>query len=85
MPKVEAWMAKKAGKTNCTLENAAVRREWCVWFCQPPVPSPSSHARKKQERSLSRAARGVYPGGPVSHEEATPVTKRLVPGRPEPL
>lgn len=28
MPKVEAWMAKKAGTTNCTLENAAVRREW---------------------------------------------------------
>jgi tyrosinase len=29
MPKVEAWMAKRAGKTNnCTLENAAVRREW---------------------------------------------------------
>lgn len=30
MPKVEAWMAKKAGTTNCTLENAAIRREWCV-------------------------------------------------------
>lgn len=33
MAKVEAWMAKKvaAGKNNkCTLENAAVRREWCV-------------------------------------------------------
>jgi tyrosinase len=29
MPKVEAWMAKRAGNTNnCTLENAAVRREW---------------------------------------------------------
>jgi tyrosinase len=29
MPNVEAWMAKRAGKTNnCTLENAAVRREW---------------------------------------------------------
>jgi tyrosinase len=34
MPKVEAWMAKKAaaGKNNnCTLENAAVRREWSVF------------------------------------------------------
>lgn len=32
MPKVEAWMAKKVAKTNqtCTLENAAVRREWYV-------------------------------------------------------
>jgi tyrosinase len=33
MPKVEAWMARKiaAGKNNnCTLENAAVRREWFV-------------------------------------------------------
>ncbi|KAL1859683.1 hypothetical protein VTK73DRAFT_7501 [Phialemonium thermophilum] len=28
MPKVVAWMATKAGSTNCTLENAAVRREW---------------------------------------------------------
>ncbi|KAL2255664.1 hypothetical protein VTK26DRAFT_2924 [Humicola hyalothermophila] len=29
MPKVEAWMAKRAGQTNnCTLENALVRREW---------------------------------------------------------
>lgn len=26
IPKVEAWMAKKKG--NCTLENAAIRREW---------------------------------------------------------
>ena len=34
MPKVEAWMAKKtaAGKNNnCTLEKAAVRREWFVF------------------------------------------------------
>ena len=31
MPKVEEWLNKKAaaGKNNnCTLENAAVRREW---------------------------------------------------------
>ncbi|KAK3339748.1 hypothetical protein B0T25DRAFT_618289 [Lasiosphaeria hispida] len=30
MPKIEAHMAKKAaaGKTKCTLENAAIRREW---------------------------------------------------------
>lgn len=28
MPKVEAWMAKKPNKNNCTLENAGVRREW---------------------------------------------------------
>ncbi|KAK3301769.1 uncharacterized protein B0T15DRAFT_563343 [Chaetomium strumarium] len=29
MPNVEAWMAKRAGKTNnCTLENASIRREW---------------------------------------------------------
>ncbi len=29
MTKVQAWMAKRAGKTNnCTLENAAIRREW---------------------------------------------------------
>jgi tyrosinase len=29
MPKVEGWLAKRAGNTNnCTLENAAVRREW---------------------------------------------------------
>lgn len=29
MPNVEAWMAQRAGNTNnCTLENAAVRREW---------------------------------------------------------
>ncbi len=28
MPKVEAWMAKKTNKRNCTLENAAIRREW---------------------------------------------------------
>ncbi len=29
MTKVQAYMAKRAGKTNnCTLENAAVRREW---------------------------------------------------------
>jgi len=33
MPNVDAWVDKKisAGKNNnCTLENAAVRREWCV-------------------------------------------------------
>ena len=30
MPNVEKWMAKKAGKSNCTLENAAIRREWYV-------------------------------------------------------
>ena len=29
MPNVEAWVAQRAGNTNnCTLENAAVRREW---------------------------------------------------------
>ncbi|KAL1835928.1 hypothetical protein VTJ49DRAFT_5858 [Mycothermus thermophilus] len=29
MPKVAVWMAQRAGKTNnCTLENAAVRKEW---------------------------------------------------------
>lgn len=29
MPKVEAYMASRAGKTNnCTLENARVRKEW---------------------------------------------------------
>jgi hypothetical protein len=29
MPNVEAWMAQRVGNTNnCTLENAAVRREW---------------------------------------------------------
>lgn len=27
IPKVEAWMAKKKAG-NCTLENAAIRREW---------------------------------------------------------
>jgi tyrosinase len=31
MTKVQAFMAKRAGKTNnCTLENAAIRREWYV-------------------------------------------------------
>jgi tyrosinase len=33
MPKVDAWMAKKIAEgknNNCTLENAAVRREWYV-------------------------------------------------------
>jgi len=32
MPKVQAWMTKKLAKTksNCTLENAGVRREWFV-------------------------------------------------------
>lgn len=28
MPKVEEWMASKTSASNCTLENAAVRREW---------------------------------------------------------
>ena len=28
MPKVAAWMATKKNANNCTLENAAVRREW---------------------------------------------------------
>jgi len=28
MPKVAAWMASKKTANNCTLENAAVRREW---------------------------------------------------------
>ncbi len=29
MAKVQAWMTKRTGKTNnCTLENAAIRREW---------------------------------------------------------
>jgi len=41
MPKVQAWMAKRAGKTNnCTLENAAVRREWCVRLHPPSPLSP---------------------------------------------
>ena len=33
MPKVEAWMAKKAqqGKTNCTLENAGFGEETSLW------------------------------------------------------
>lgn len=38
MPKVDAWMAKKiaAGTNNgCTLENAAVRREWLVHYLYP--------------------------------------------------
>jgi hypothetical protein len=30
MPRVQAWMAKKTSKTNCTLDNAAIRREWYV-------------------------------------------------------
>jgi tyrosinase len=31
MLKVESWMVKRAGQSNnCTLENAAVRREWYV-------------------------------------------------------
>jgi tyrosinase len=31
MPNVESWMVKRAGQSNnCTLENAAVRREWYV-------------------------------------------------------
>lgn len=29
MPKVKEWMTRKTN-TTCTLENAAVRREWCV-------------------------------------------------------
>lgn len=29
MPKVQAWLASKKN-TTCTLENAAVRREWYV-------------------------------------------------------
>lgn len=32
IPKVEAWMASKTKKGNCTLENAAIRREWYVHF-----------------------------------------------------
>ncbi|KAI0839694.1 hypothetical protein F5Y06DRAFT_12775 [Hypoxylon sp. FL0890] len=34
MPNVDAWLAKKIAankNNNCTLENAAVRREWCVF------------------------------------------------------
>jgi tyrosinase len=34
MPKVEMWMAKKAAEgknNNCTLANAAMRREWLVF------------------------------------------------------
>lgn len=37
MSKVDAWMHNKtiAGKNNnCTLDNAAVRREWCVIFSE---------------------------------------------------
>ena len=44
MPKVEAWLAQKkaAGKhNNCTLENAAVRREWCVFTVRYGGPRPS--------------------------------------------
>lgn len=43
MPNVDAYMAKKiaAGKNNgCTLENAAVRREWFV--CLSPNLLPLS-------------------------------------------
>ncbi len=41
MDKVEAYMAAKAaaGKNNkCTLENAAVRREWFVFHLTPSMP-----------------------------------------------
>lgn len=34
MSKVEAYVAQRAAANkhnNCTLENAAVRREWCVY------------------------------------------------------
>ncbi len=40
MDKVEAYMAVKAaaGKNNkCTLENAAVRREWSVFHPDPSM------------------------------------------------
>ena len=40
MDKVEAYMAVKAaaGKNNkCTLENAAVRREWFVFHLAPSM------------------------------------------------
>ena len=40
MDKVEAYMAAKAaaGKNNkCTLENAAVRREWFVFHLAPSM------------------------------------------------
>lgn len=30
MPKVEEWMASKASTSNCTLENAGIRKEWYV-------------------------------------------------------
>lgn len=46
MPKVAAWMDKKiaAGKNNnCTLENAAVRREWSVFHLYSPCESLSPH------------------------------------------
>lgn len=35
MPKVEEWMATKPSTSNCTLENAAIRREWYVLFPHP--------------------------------------------------
>ena len=37
MPKVDTWMHEKitaAKNNNCTLDNAAVRREWCVIWIQ---------------------------------------------------
>lgn len=50
MPRVEAWMAKKGG--NCTLANAAVRREWYALI----YSHTSLEANHTQERSLSRGA-----------------------------
>jgi len=40
MPKIDAWMTSKkaAGKNNnCTLENAAVRREWFASRLNPAI------------------------------------------------
>lgn len=45
MPKVEAWLNGKidAGtNNNCTLENAAVRREWSVLELDYSWQSPST-------------------------------------------
>ena len=83
MPRVESWVAKKAanGLTNCTLENAAVRREWYAWvdWTWEMHDLLTSH----QVRPLGSSAGRVHRGCAMPDEEAVTGTKGAVSRRVE--
>ena len=60
MPKVAEWMATKTTANNCTLENAAVRREWS----DLSIPEREDYIKAVQclMNKPSKAPKDIAPG-----------------------